>query len=251
MNLQPSLQASPVRHAQPAGATTLVLTIGGGGREDIQHTLAEAGFHTWAAPDRVDLHSLLELREWALVLLHVPCPGPGSLERCSQVRAMYGGPMAALTPVLDEDLELALRSVDMDDVLAWPGSPRLLVARLCSLLHRDQQGRVGRSGYPQAPIRLADLIIDPARREVRRGSRVIPLTDTELELLQLLVRNLGCPVSRDEIFQELRGFPYDGLDRSIDLRVSRLRRKLSDGSGRAGLILTVRGVGYQLAAAAV
>lgn len=248
---EPSTSSPPPVTAPATGQSLLLITVGTAGVDELQQVLAGEGFRTWAAPDRVDLSSLVRLRSWSLVLVFVPHPGPAALERCREIRRLHSGPLAALAPPLNEEMELALRAEDLDDVLVWPHPPRLLAARLRTLVKRAPGDGAATAAGAQAPIQLADLVIDPARREVRRGSRVIRLTDTELELLQLLARNLGRPVSREVIFQELRGFPYDGLDRSIDLRVSRLRRKLENGAPGGGLILTVRGVGYQLAAAAL
>jgi two-component system OmpR family response regulator len=129
--------------------------------------------------------------------------------------------------------EIELRATGVDEVLVWPQPSELLAARLHTILRRVLRPETGPE-RPEAPLQVGDLVIEAASRRVLRGGKVIRLTDTELELLQLLARNVGKPVSREEIFQELRGFPYDGLDRSIDLRISRLRRKLQGRSRRPG-----------------
>ena len=116
--------------------------------------------------------------------------------------------------------------------------PRLLLARIHSLLRRlDGHRRDG------AVLVAGALRIDPARREAWVGGAPLALTDSEFDLLQLLARHAGEVVSRDALMREIRGLEYDGLDRSIDNRVSRLRRKLPDDGLR---IKTVRGRGYLL-----
>ena len=92
-----------------------------------------------------------------------------------------------------------------------------------------------------------ELLIDPGRREVRKGSTIVDLTSAEFDLLWLLASSVGQVVSRDALYQELYRIEFDGVDRSIDLRVSRLRRKLGQDSHAVSFIKTVRNVGYQLA----
>jgi DNA-binding response OmpR family regulator len=95
---------------------------------------------------------------------------------------------------------------------------------------------------------VGSLQIDPARREATYNTRTVSLTQQELSLLRLFAVRAGRPVSRDEISDCLRGIPHDFGDRSIDLQISRLRKKLGDDCRNPRLILTVRGIGYQLVA---
>ena len=91
----------------------------------------------------------------------------------------------------------------------------------------------------------AGLVIDRAKREVRLDGRLVDLTTAEFDLLWILATHAGRPLSREDLFQLVRGIPYDGIDRSIDMRVSQLRRALKRGRRRRDWIKTVRGVGYQ------
>jgi two-component system OmpR family response regulator/two-component system response regulator RstA len=93
-------------------------------------------------------------------------------------------------------------------------------------------------------MRFGNLEIRPAAREVRVGSAVMALTTAEYELLLFLASRAGLVVSRDDIMQGLRGLEFDGLDRAIDARVSRLRRKIGDDAETPSRLKTVRGQGY-------
>lgn len=231
----------------PETRATLVITIGPRPTPGLQALLLEQGFHPWTSASRHDLPTLLSLRPWALVLLDVASPRGRSLQSCAQVRALYAGPIAAVSTRAAVQEQLLVLETGVDEFLVWPQAPALLGARLRALVRREAR-EVPAGPTAGAPLRIGDLTIDPARREVRRDGRLVALTDLELDLLHLLARHLGSPVSRETIFRELRGLPHDGRDRSIDLRISRLRRKLGDGADDPRLILTVRGIGYQLAA---
>ena len=93
---------------------------------------------------------------------------------------------------------------------------------------------------------MGSLTVDPSRRTVELAEEDVPLTTAEFDLLYLLARHAGKALSRSEIYQQIHGMNYDGLDRSIDLRISRLRKKLGDDPASPQRIKSVRGVGYML-----
>jgi DNA-binding response OmpR family regulator len=131
-----------------------------------------------------------------------------------------------------------------DDYVAKPVGPRLLVARIRALLRRTPAEPEPAADEPER-VELGALVVDPRRRAVTVGGAEIELTTAEFDLLWALARRAGQIVHRDSLFEELRGIPYDGIDRSIDMRVSAVRRRLEAGGGR--WIKTIRGVGYLLA----
>jgi len=96
------------------------------------------------------------------------------------------------------------------------------------------------------PVAVGTLVVDAARRSVEIDGVALDLTTAEFDLLHLLAKHAGKTLSRDDISQEIHGIRYDGVDRSIDLRISRLRRKLGDDSAKPHRIKSVRGVGYML-----
>ena len=118
-----------------------------------------------------------------------------------------------------------------------------LLARLRSHLRRATPTE---EEAKSKPITVGSLVVDAARRRVETHGEVLDLTTAEFDLLQLLAENAGQTLSRNDIYQQIHGMRYDGVDRSIDLRISRLRKKLGDDPTRPQRIKSVRGVGYML-----
>ncbi|WP_374682905.1 winged helix-turn-helix domain-containing protein [Accumulibacter sp.] len=183
-----------------------------------------------------------------LVILDVMLPGKDGFEICRAVRARYQGVILMLT-ARDEDFDQILGlELGADDYIAKPVQPRLLLARIKALLRRSPSS-AGGTGERAEAVRPAELAfgsfhISQATRTACLGADCIDLTTAEFDLLWLLARHAGSVLSRDDLLQELRGIGFDGLDRSIDARISRLRRKLGDDSENPTRIKTVRGKGY-------
>jgi DNA-binding response OmpR family regulator len=127
-----------------------------------------------------------------------------------------------------------------------PVDPMVLLARVRALLRRAERGPGAAAGERRPDVTLGTLRISDTSREVWLGGEAVPLTTQEFELLSLLAHRAGELVSRDEVFRSMRGIDYDGLDRSIDGRVSKLRRKLGDDAAAPTRIKTVWGKGYLL-----
>jgi DNA-binding response OmpR family regulator len=170
---------------------------------------------------------------------------------CKQVRERYAGPILMLTALGDEVDEVVGLELGADDYVAKPASPRKLLARVRTLLRRaggaTDAGETGAATASERRIELGDLVVDESSRAVTLGGAPVELTTAEFDLLWLLARHAGEVLSRDRIYEELRGIAWDGLDRSIDLRVARLRRKLGDDARHPRRIKSVRGAGYLLA----
>lgn len=196
------------------------------------------------------VHRVLEERP-DLVILDIMLPGMDGLEVCRQIRPDYDGLILMLTALGDEVDEVVGLELGADDYVAKPAGPRKLLARVRTLMRRSRSAKGARSEVAthEKPSRLeiGNLCIDATRRTVTVGDTEIDLTTAEYELLWLLARHAGEPLSREQIYQELRGIEWDGLDRSIDLRVTRLRRKLGDDAQHPRRIKSIRGVGYLLA----
>ena len=145
-----------------------------------------------------------------------------------------------LTARSDEIDEVVGLEVGADDYIAKPVRPRALLARIRTWLRRE------RAADAAAPtrIRVGRLEIDAARRTLELDGHSIDLTSAEFDLVWYLAQRHGQVVSREEIFKELLEISYDGIDRTVDLRVWRIRKKLNDASQR--LIKSVRGAGYIL-----
>ena len=179
------------------------------------------------------------------VSLDVMLPGKDGFEVCRAVRQQYKGVILMLT-ARDEDLDQILGlELGADDYIAKPVQPRLLLARIKALLRRAPgSGESGPSADETDELEFGNFRISQATRNAHLGEDIIDLTTAEFDLLWLLARHAGNILSRDDLLQELRGIGFDGLDRSIDARISRLRRKLGDDPENPTRIKTVRGKGY-------
>ncbi len=183
-----------------------------------------------------------------LVILDVMLPGKDGFEVCRGVRDKYHGVILMLT-ARDEDLDQILGlELGADDYLAKPVQPRLLLARIKALLRRSPgmlaQGEDASEADESAELTFGNFRISQATRNAYLGNETIDLTTAEFDLLWLLARHAGSILSRDDLLQQLRGIGFDGLDRSIDARISRLRRKLGDDPENPTRIKTVRSKGY-------
>jgi two-component system response regulator RstA len=173
-----------------------------------------------------------------LVILDLGLPGKDGLAVCRSVRPRYAKPILMLTARGDATDEVVGLEIGADDYLAKPVKPRVLLARVRALLRRLAVVEPGER------LRVGELAIDAAARTAAIGETVLDLTSGEFELLWLLASHAGQVMDRQRLYDRVRGVEYDELDRSIDLRVSRLRQKITDAGGGRNAIKTVRGVGY-------
>ncbi|MGM0536268.1 MAG: winged helix-turn-helix domain-containing protein [Pseudomonadota bacterium] len=175
-----------------------------------------------------------------LVILDLMLPGEDGLSVCRRVRSEYPGPIMMLTARTDDMDQVLGLEMGADDYVAKPVQPRVLLARMRALLRRAEPVEVGE----ETRLTFADLVIDNATREAWLDGERIDLTSAEFDLLWLLANNAGRVLTREEIFDRLRGIKYDGQDRSIDVRVSRIRPKIGDDPNQPHRIKTVRSKGY-------
>lgn len=177
------------------------------------------------------------------VLLDINLPGLDGFDVCRRVRPRYDGLILILTARGDELDEIVGLEIGADDYMSKPVRPRLLLARLRSHLRKH----VPSDAADQVrEITVGSLQIHLNRRSVTLGEAEVQLTTAEFDLLWMLAEQAGQVVSREDIYPRLVGVNYDGQDRSIDLRVSRLRRKLGDDPATPTRIKSIRGVGYIL-----
>ncbi|OWY37390.1 DNA-binding response regulator [Xenophilus sp. AP218F] len=180
-----------------------------------------------------------------LVILDVMLPGKEGFDVCREVRPRYNGRILMMT-ARDEDVDEILGlELGADDYLAKPVEPRRLLARVRALLRRSSaRSDAAAAAEAEESATFGQFRISQATREAVLGDEQIELTTAEFDLLWLLASHAGQVLSRDDIMSELRGIGFDGLDRSIDARISRLRRKLGDNPDAPARIKTVRGKGY-------
>ena len=183
-----------------------------------------------------------------LVVLDLMLPGEDGLSICRKVRGQFAGPILMLTARTDDMDEVLGLEMGADDYVCKPVRPRVLLARIRALLRRSEGGEAPVDN--QRRLEFGPLVIDSAMREAWLRGASVELTSAEFDLLWLLAANAGRILSREEIFTALRGIEYDGQDRSIDVRISRIRPKIGDDPMHPRLIKTVRSKGYLFVAEA-
>ena len=182
-------------------------------------------------------------RPWALILLDVMLPGMDGFEVLKRIRAESTVCVLLLTARGEDVDRIVGLEIGADDYLPKPFNPRELLARMRAVLRRN----VAQASPHSAVLRVSDLELDPAARKVEKAGKVLDLTDVEFGLLEALMQSAGKVVSREDLSTSVLGRPFDPFDRSLDMHVSRLRRKLSQSSGDEEQVKTIRGIGYQLA----
>lgn len=181
-------------------------------------------------------------KEWSLILLDVMLPGMDGFEVLKRIRAESSVNVLLLTARGEEVDRIVGLEIGADDYLPKPFNPRELLARMRAVLRR-------KSAPPTASptvLRVSDLELDRAARKVWKAGRRLDLTDVEFGLLEALMRSPGQVVNREELSQSVLGRPLDPFDRSLDMHVSRLRKKLAQDGLDDDQVKTIRGVGYQL-----
>lgn len=179
-----------------------------------------------------------------LAILDVMLPEMDGLEVCRQLREESSLPIILLTARSTEDDKLAGLDLGADDYVTKPFSPRELVARVRAVLRRTSGAE-----EEHADVSVGDLTVSFTRHEVTRGGKRIDLTPTEFNLLGLLVRNPYRAFSRLQLVEQVFGFDYAGLERTIDVHVMNLRRKIEPDPAKPRYVKTVFGVGYRFEAA--
>ena len=209
-------------------------------RESLRRALQLEGYDVDLAGDGEEALERLHANSVDAVVLDVSMPRRDGLETCRQLRSEGNSiPVLMLTARDEVSDRVAGLDAGADDYVVKPFALEELLARLRALLRRVAPADEA------DPLRFADLELDPATREVRRGGDPIELTRTEFSLLELFLRNPRQVLTRSIIFERVWGYDFGFGSNSLDVYIGYLRRKTEQG-GKPRLIQTVRGVGYAL-----
>jgi two-component system response regulator RstA len=181
-----------------------------------------------------------------LIVLDLMLPGVDGLTICRQLKPNFMNPIIMLTALDDDIDEVTGLEVGADDYLCKPIKPRVLLAHIRAQLRRQSHFK-SLSSQNIKQVSNGTISIDIKKRIVRHNQNEVILSSAEFDLLWILTNHAGTIISRDQLHKEIFNLEYDGFDRSIDLRVSRLRKKLDDDPKEPKIIKTIRNKGYLLA----
>lgn len=173
-----------------------------------------------------------------LVLLDVMMPVKNGFDVCKEAVAFYTGPILFMTACVEDGDEIRGLDAGADDYLTKPIRPQVLLARIKALLRRvsDEEQK--------QQLVFDSLVLNATAKSVTIDKQPLDLNANEFDVLWLLALKAGTIVSRNELVAQLRGIEYDGLDRSVDIRISRLRKKLQEALSQPYKVKTIRGKGY-------
>jgi DNA-binding response OmpR family regulator len=205
----------------------------------LKEYLSGFGFQVTAVTHPARAQKEMQLQPPDLIILDIMLPGMDGFELCRHIRKASAVPVIMLTARGDVTDSVVGLELGADDYLSKPFEPRELVARIQSVLRR------GAGKMPRETLHSGELLVDCGKQSVRVQDRPIELTALEFDLLVLFLRHPGQVLSRDVIMDRLRGQDWEVYDRSVDVLVSRLRRKLGDPAKQPKFIKAVRGSGYK------
>lgn len=214
-------------------------------RELVAEYLTNQGYSVQTAEDAVSLDRLLAVRLPDLLVLDWMMPGEDGLSIARRLRAQPGFPPIIMLSAKGEDIDRIIGlEVGADDYLPKPFNPRELLARIRAVLRRQKGTAAPAAAETARLVCFGPFSVNLDARTLSRDDAEIPLTSGEYELLEIFVTHANRALSRDWLMDQLRGFERDPFDRSIDVRVNRLRKKIEDDPANPAYIRTQRGQGY-------
>lgn len=206
------------------------------------------GFQVATAYSASDMRRMLARESIDLILLDIMLPDANGLDLCREIRQTTGVPVIMLTAVSDLADRVAGLEIGADDYVAKPFEPRELLARVRAVIRRRAESRPAENQKAAECYLLDGWMLDIERhRFASPGEVLISLTFAEFELLSILARHANRPLARGHILELISGIGADVYDRSVDVLVSRLRRKL-ENAGCPLAIISIRNIGYALQA---
>lgn len=227
-----------------AKATIMVVEDDQDIRELISYNLGKEGYTVVPAESGEQALKLIETANPDIIILDIMLPGMDGIE---VLRNLKQGSRHAAVPVImatakseDSDIITGLE-LGADDYIAKPFSPKVLIARVRSLLRRTQS-RISEAKAMDEVVQIGPIVLDVGRHEVTLEGKPVDLSATEFAILEFMMRNPGWVFSRNQIIDAVKGKDYPVTERSVDVQILGLRKKLGPAGNR---IETVRGVGYR------
>lgn len=238
--------AAPRTPTEPgSGAHILVVDDDGQIRHLVAKFLRGNGFKVSAARDGYEMREVLAQTPIDLIILDIMLPGISGLELCREVRAQSQTPVIMLTAKGDETDRIVGLEIGADDYLAKPFNPRELLARINAVLRRAYGPRDGEPAVRARRYVFEGWVLDTLRRDlIDPQGVVIELTSGDYDLLLTLLEAPQRVLTREHLLDAARNRVATGFDRSIDVQISRLRKKIDEANSTQSMIRTVRGVGY-------
>lgn len=212
--------------------------------ESLRYALEKEGYEVLEASEGGAALDLARTRSPDLVLLDIMLPGMSGFEVCRILRQESSVPILMLTARADEPDRIVGLDLGADDYITKPFSLREVLARVRAAIRRSQASG---AGARDEVLHVGEIVMDVARHEVRVGERSVTLPPRQFDLLRAFLSNPGRVLTRAMLLQQVWGYDYTGDDRTVDVHVRWLRRKLQE-AGSQTAIETVRGVGYKLGA---
>jgi len=203
--------------------------------------LKKDGYHVLTAYDGQQAIELARRKQPDLVVLDLMLPQVDGMDVCRILRAESPLPIIMLTGRSTDDDKLEGLDLGADDYVTKPFNPRELLARIRAVLRRTS----GKDESGPSEVRFGDMVMDFVRHEVRTNEQVVNLTPTEFRLLETLVKEPGRAFSRLDLLEQAFGYDYEGLERTIDVHIMNLRKKIEPEPGHPRYVVTVPGLGYR------
>ena len=214
----------------------------------IEDQIKEAGYQVTVTHNGASGLELAAKREHDFIVLDLMLPETDGLEICRQVRSMPGyTPILMLTALSSEIDKVVGLEMGADDYMTKPFSLRELMARIKTILRREDTLRAERTEDEPELIRRGDLVIDISKRRVTRSDTLIDLTGKEFDLLLHFARKPGRVYSRQQLLDQVWGYSYEGYAYTVNTHINKLRSKLERDRDDPRYIQTVWGVGYRFA----
>lgn len=214
----------------------------------LQEYLQLHNFEVFRVASGSEAPAKIQDTEPEVVILDLMLPGIDGLDICRLVRPEFKGAIIMLTASQSEADHVAGLELGADDFVIKPVEPRILLARIRSQLRRIQGSRAGASSESIGRVDFGTLQVDLVSRTATVSDRLVPLTSMEFDVLALLARAAGSVVKREDFYTNVIGVSYDGIDRGLDIHISRIRRKLQSAGWDSSKLKSVRAIGYLLAA---